>query len=630
MFAKTLEPKSFKAAIQLSLAALSVMSFAAAAYGDDKAGAGTSSPIKHVIVIIGENRSFDHVFGTYTPKHGQTVSNLLSKGIVNSSGTPGPNFAKAAQFTTGAQNHYFITTQSKMPYSPLPPPDLNGAPNAQSVSQPPFPTVAEAAALEPDLEPGDLALLTTGASGAAGTVGLDTRVPNGTHLPDGPFQLTSATLPYDSYTGNSTHRFYQMWQQSDCSQQAATRANPSGCLSDLYPFVITTYAAPKDEGVGNSMAFANVNNGDAPLLKSLADQFTLADNYHQAVMGGTGANHVMLGTGDDVFWSDGKGNPTVPPATLIANPEPKPSTNNVYTLDGNWSNCSDRFQPGVAPILNYLGSLPYEAGANCTPNHYYMLNNTSPAFLTDGQRNLNLNTVPPSSVPTIGDALIARNISWRYYGGAFNANLTGQPVGVAYCDICNPFAYATSIMTNDAVRTEHLKDITDLFTDLQGGTLPAVSFVKPDGLLDGHPATSKLDLFEALVKNILDRLDADPELAADTAVFVTFDEGGGYYDSGFIQPLDYFGDGPRVPLIVISPFSTGGQVVHTYYDHVSILKFIERNWRLHALTNRSRDNLPNPLARSDNPYVPVNSPAIGDLFEMFDFDHGQGGGSGHG
>ena len=57
----------------------------------------TSSPIKHVIVIIGENRSFDHVFATYVPKSGETVKNLLSEGIINADGTPGPNFSKAEQ-----------------------------------------------------------------------------------------------------------------------------------------------------------------------------------------------------------------------------------------------------------------------------------------------------------------------------------------------------------------------------------------------------------------------------------------------------------------------------------------------------------------------------------------------------
>ena len=74
------------------------------------------------------------------------------------------------------------------------------------------------------------------------------------------------------------------------------------------------------------------------------------------------------------------------------------------------------------------------------------------------------------------------------------------------------------------------------------------------------------------------------------------------------QPIDFFGDGPRIPFTVVSPLSRGGRVVHTYYDHVSILKFIERNWHLKPLTARSRDNLPNPIAHEHDPYVPRNSP----------------------
>jgi phospholipase C len=193
-------------------------------------------------------------------------------------------------------------------------------------------------------------------------------------------------------------------------------------------------------------------------------------------------------------------------------------------------------------------------------------------------------------------------------------------VGQAYCNICNFESYATAIMGDPAQRAAHIKDATDFFAAIDANTLPAVSFVKPDGLLDGHPASSKLDLFEGMVKDILDRLEAKPELMAETALIITNDEGGGYYDSGYIQPIDFFGDGPRIPLIVVSPFTTGGHVNHTYTDHVSILKFIERNWRLKPLTNRSRDNLANPIAEDDNGYVPVNSPAIGDLFDMFHFD----------
>jgi phospholipase C len=155
---------------------------------------------------------------------------------------------------------------------------------------------------------------------------------------------------------------------------------------------------------------------------------------------------------------------------------------------------------------------------------------------------------------------------------------------------------------------------------VSNGTLPAVSFVKPDGLVDGHHANSKLGLFEGMLQKILDTPDANPSLKTGTALFITFDEGGGYYDSGLIQPLDFFGDGPRIPLVVV--YSTGGHVVHSHSDHVSILKFIERNWRLMPLTRRSRDRLPNPRVNKGNPYVPMNSPAVGDLFDMFDFGHG--------
>jgi phospholipase C len=193
-------------------------------------------------------------------------------------------------------------------------------------------------------------------------------------------------------------------------------------------------------------------------------------------------------------------------------------------------------------------------------------------------------------------------------------------IGASYCNICNFESYTKAIMGDPAQRTAHFKDATDFFAAVKDGTLPAVSFVKPDGLLDGHPASSKEDLFEGMTKKIVDALTANQELFASTVLFITMDEGGGYYDSGYIQPLDFFGDGPRIPMIAVSPFTRGGHVSHTYTDHVSVLKFIERNWKLKPLTNRSRDNFPNPEVDEDNPYVPQNSPAIGDLFDLFNFD----------
>lgn len=610
----------------------------------------TASPIKHVIVLIGENRTFDHLFGTYVPHTKDGISNLLSKGIINADGTPGPNFSLAQQFeaTKPFQTEYFISLSAdqKKPYSLLPTPTLNFAPTKPTFS--PGTPLSLLAAVEPSLETQDLNLLTTGAATQFAQTVIqpdpDTRVANFNHLPNGPFPLRGPQLPYDSYTGDTTHRLFEMWQQSDCSVANATEENPSGCLSDLYPFVITNYTNQfdpffmgiDDNGGSNSMSFYNVQKGDVPFLKHLADEYSMSDNFHQSVMGGTGANHVMLGTGDAIFWSDGNGNPTMPPSH-IANPNPLPGTDDVYTVDlnfdGNFTECGDTSQPGIAPIVNYLQSLPYAPSPKCEPGHFYMVNNDSPGFLPDGTVDTagiaGGGSVPPTNVRTVGEALNAKGVSWAYYGGAYHAAVelqhnpnTTNPafqVGAAYCNICNFESYATAIMGNPAQRKAHIKDTQDFFNAIATNTLPAVSFVKPDGLLDGHPASSKIDLLEGMTKKIFDSLKANPSLMATTAFIITMDEGGGMYDSGYIQPLDFFGDGPRIPLIIVSNFTKGGHINHTYTDHVSILKFIERNWGLKPLTARSRDNFPNPVSEKSNPYVPTNSPAVGDLFDMFTF-----------
>jgi phospholipase C len=621
---------------------------------DDDRGkqSGTLTPIEHVIVLIGENHSFDNVFATYRPTLGRYVSNLLTKGIIRPDGSLGPNAAEAAQFmvTPPLPSTYFISTSSKTPYSPyLPTPELGGAPNrASSLTeiqtnpvgvQPPFDTTisdAQLAAIEPALETSDLFLLRTGATGASGPIGPDTRVANYTKLPNTVFQLTGPTLPYDSYTGDMVHRFYQMWQQSNCKVKNASRADPAGCLRDLYPYVGIERG---DDSGSNSMGFFNMHEGDAPLLKKLADEYALSDNFHQAIMGGTAANHVALGTGDAIFWTTFLGIPT-PPAR-IADPDPQSATTDKYKADREWSNCSDLSQPGIAAISSYLAMLPYHPDRNCEVGHFYMLNNLRPGFLPNGVIDapdiVQGSGVPPSTLRTIGDALNENSISWAYYGGGYNAAVRVANAAVKqqlpdpfdvlvafhYCDFCNFESYVSSIMSDPVQRTTHIKDVTDFLADLAGGTLPAVSFVKPDGFVDASPATSKLDLFEAMAENIIDRLTSQPALFKSTALFVVFDESGGYWDSGYVQPIDFFGDGPRVPFLVVSPHSRGGKVVHTYYDHASILKFIERNWGLKPLTSRSRDNLPNPISAARDPYVPLNQPAVGDLFDMFEFGRGR-------
>jgi phospholipase C len=671
--------------LRLGLGSIAMMQLAAGATlvnaGETLRAGQTRSPIKHVIVIIGENRSFDHVFATYVPQGGQKVWNLLSEEIVNADGSPGRKFYKAEQSAASdPSSDAFLLNPAKtaFPNGVLPAP-LVGGPKDSYVAGDSL-TLAQQS--ENGLPSNYYQYLVSGGSGLTSKTP-DTRITDVNALPPGPFQLTNGqSFIYDSYAASPVHRFYQMWQQLDCSPAHATRERPSGCDSKLFSWVEVTVGAgtnglaqPTDfstdyapgaatTGEGSTaLGFYNVQNGDAPYFKSLADQYAMSDNFHQSVNGGTGANHIMLGHGDAIWFSDGAGKPLVPPHNTevatgsanagivdeIENPNPAAGTNNWYSEDGygggsfgaasygggSYSDCSDPTQPGVASVVAYLQSLPHPIDPHCEVGHYYLLNNYNPGYFgngknafTDTSPDNTVFTIPPSSTRSIGDSLLEKNISWKYYGDQWN-NYVPDPyqlnygaIGAKsdeYCTICNPFQYDTTIMTNATVRGAHIQDTANLYADIAAGTLPAVSFVKPSGLVDGHPSSSKLDLFEGFSKKIVDAVRANPELWKDTAILITFDEGGGYYDSGYVQPLDFFGDGTRIPLLVVSPYTRPGHISHEYTDHVSILKFIERNWGLKPVTYRSRDNLPNPLVEKNNPYVPLNSPAIGDLFDLFDF-----------
>jgi phospholipase C len=578
----------------------------------------TATPIKHVVIIVGENRSFDHLFATYVAQHpDEGIHNLLSEGIVTAAGTPGSHFSKALQYQiTSAPNggKFFISAdlKSKSPYTRLPAPDLNGAPQVS-----PDVALLSLPGGDPGLPPGDQYLFGTGGTGLPYTLGPDTRIANVGELPPGPFQMTGPTMPFDAFTGDLSHQYFTMVQQMDCAidEEHVSPDNPTGCLHDLQSAVNTTYATPPGEtphDTGQTMAFYNMQQGDAPLFKSLADQYSMSDNYHQPVFGGTVSNSQPLAFADQLFFSDGHGNPATPGG--IFDPDPQPGTLNLYTTLGEWFSCSDETQPGISAIANYLKALPYVVRSNCGEGLYWAEGNIVPPFLAKGL--VRGGGFPPTSQRSIGDVLTAYRITWKYYGGGFNAAGTNSLLDT-FCTGCNPFEYESNY---PAMVADHMRDVTDLFTDLMEGTLPAVSYVKPDGYMDGHPGASKWTLFEAFVKNVIELAQSNREQWAETAIFVTVDESGGYYDSGFIQPVDFLGTGPRIPMIAVSPFSTGGHISHVYSEHSSFVKFIERNWRLPGtLSDRSRDNLPNPEQDSVNPYVPRNMPAIGDLFDLFHF-----------
>lgn len=637
----------------------------------------TRSPIRHLIVVSGENRGFDHIFGTYTPPDkNQQIWNLLSREIVQPNGSLGLGYAAALQQQAISTDRYELSPKKTGPYKVLPQPStgLNALPASPCTMGKEL-YGSDIFCSDPSgLQESTEYLLRDDYAGT-GQFGVylpptyypqpDCRYPKA--LPNGPYSIVGAGLPKNdceappvqpiSYAGDPVHRFYQMWQQSDCSSLQATPANPSGCLGDLHTWVATSVgwditqppATDQDTYQGSvAMGFYNMQKPDEwPFLKKLADYYAISDNYHQPVMGGTGASSQFMLTGDVFYYTNAKGRPVKPNPKLIENPNPIPGTNNFYINDAfgqldagstgvAYTNCSDENQPGVKPIKDYLRSLPYKPfkSGNCTAGRWYQVNNNYPYYNTDGSviSFADQNAFPggpayaigPQTIPTIGDALARRAISWKYYGAGMKKAKDAPPANGLYCSICNGFQYAKSIMTSGL--KQNLVDLEDFYADVATNRLPAVSFVKPDELLDGHPGSSTPALFEGFITKLVESVQAAGTANnwwEETAILITFDEGGGYYDSGYIQPIDFFGDGPRTIMIAVSPHAKKGHVDHTYADHASILKFIEWNWRLKPLSKRSRDNLPNPVTANSPavyaPYIPINSPAIGDLRTMFDF-----------
>ncbi len=543
------------------------------------------TPIEHVIVVVGENRTFDNLYGVYQPPKGQTVWNLLSRGIVNSDGTPGPNYHLAMQRTADASQGYSPTPRITGDYASLPQPYAAGAFGQQH-----------------DVP--------------------DARFPQ--QLANGPFQITKY-VSYGAHTGDPIHRFLQMWQQVNGGKNDLFVWTADHFGFYLGDKVDQVESVPTYQGAV-AMGFYNMAQGDAPYFKKLAEQYSIADNYHQSIMGGTAQNYFALASADVAFYTE-NGKMGVPPANLVTQLHVLKGGKQLVENGGSYLNCADPNAAGVSAINAYISTLPYKLfnNGNCAEGAYYMVNNLDPSYTADG-RSLPMGPgtrlLPPQIIPSIGDAMSKAGLSWKWYSGGRN---DGKKTDREYCGMCDTQTFFHSTMSGPD--KSKLLDLQRFYVDVKNAkTFPAVSVIAPYDSVSGHPGYAMETGFEELVQDIVRRVQSNPELWKKTAILVTFDEGGGYYDSGYVQIVDFFGDGTRIPLIAVSPYARKGEIDHTYYDHASIIKFIERNWGLPTLSQRSRDNLPNPVHGKANPYVPENRPAIGDLMNMFDFSRPAAGG----
>ena len=175
---------------------------------------------------------------------------------------------------------------------------------------------------------------------------------------------------------------------------------------------------------------------------------------------------------------------------------------------------------------------------------------------------------PCTDVRVLPDLLEAAGISWKEYRGD---NQWVQPLRMVRHVRFSPMY-------------ENVVDVSRFVEDIRTGTLPAVSWVTPSFGLSEHPPAS-LCAGENWTVSVLDELMRSPYWDS-TAVIVTWDDFGGFYDHVAPPHVDLYGLGPRVPAIIISPWARQGYVDHTTYEFASVLRFIETVFGLPSLTQR--------------------------------------------
>lgn len=244
--------------------------------------------------------------------------------------------------------------------------------------------------------------------------------------------------------------------------------------------------------------------------------------------------------------------------------------NSIEGVDQLW-NLAQQFALADNYFQSVMGAAP--------PNPLYLVAasdddrvfSVQPAF---GPCNQQDSEARPYTFRHVGDQLNDRGIAWAWFHERFGecGNYVPQQ---------NPFQYFQSSQGSD-----HLRDLSDFFLRLDVGELPPVSFIQPGPSNSTHPGSGPisrgLNWLNALVQRIQGSSSWD-----SIAIVVVWDESGGFWDHVPPDQVDSQGLGPRVPMLVISPFAKRGHVSHVRMDHVSILRFIQRNWNLSTLNARN-------------------------------------------
>jgi phospholipase C len=384
------------------------------------------------------------------------------------------------------------------------------------------------------------------------------------NLPNAPFRIDAPpiNLSLSVPTRDLVHRFYQ-------NQAQINRGK------------LDRYAAVSD---GGGLVMGYYDGSPLPMW-SLARQFALADNFFMGAFGGSFLNHFWLVCACTPVDRD------APPRVRI----PLDRHGRLFTR----SNSPASALSGPPDYID--GSVTPDGYAVNTEQPPYQPSDIPPAPGGDPRfANPGAHPLPAQSQKTIGDTLSAKGISWVWYAGAWDkATADGmQPPGVKrrviYQNPINfqphhqPFNYFARFAPGTRDRTEHLKDLRQLLADIDSGALPQVAFYKPQGSLNEHPGYTTVMPGDQHIAEVVAHIQASPAWSS-TAIIVTYDENGGFWDHVPPPRGDRWGPGTRIPTIIISPFAKRGFVDHTRYDTTSILKLITRRFDLEPLPGVRRD-----------------------------------------
>jgi acid phosphatase len=376
------------------------------------------------------------------------------------------------------------------------------------------------------------------------------------------------------------------------------------------------FAAWADSGGMTMGYFTTEKQADHPLW-DWAKQYVLADNFFQGGFGGSFFNHFFLICscaplyGHNGVNPNGGSNPSVSVVSADGVTLPTAPNSPASAMDG-------------PPVFVMSGNL--------TPD-FYAVNTMMPPYAPSGnadaeQRTVDLKsatTLVPQTETTIGDLLTKAGINWAYYAGAWDFALSHPPFAAGSSPAVpnfqyhhQPFnyfaAFDPSTPEGKANRAAHLLDagvVTDpgtlpdsrFLSDIRGGTLPPVSFYKPQGSVNEHASYANVTDGDRHIATLLTALKASPQWS-HMLVVVTYDEFGGWWDHAAPPKADRFGPGTRIPALIVSPFARKGAVDHTQYDTTSILRFITNRWKLPVLPG---------IATRDAALVAHGLPKMGDL-----------------